>query len=298
MNTSINNDFAFDERMGLAPNPNGKTSTSKAEKYDWRNPGNPCVFREIDKSELKIDPEYQREATSLSKINKIAREFSWASFCALSVAERPDGSLWVWDGGHRLRAAWKRTDVTKVPCMVTSVENIKEEAKSFYEKNTSISNVSAYHRLKALNIAEDKIATDTMTILDCYGYEPSQDTKRKRGVSAVGTLMTMVADDFDLADKVFGLCAEICGFEDQPSRTMMSPIYWLAKRSDKVGASIVDDGVYRSVLIKAGKKVIEELINRETLLQGKGGDKVKAKAILDLLNKGKRIKLLLPSHES
>jgi len=84
---------------------------------DWAILDDRGVFMELDKSILSVDPSYQR-STAIHIAKTIKRRFCWAAFGVLMVARRPDGSFFVYDGGHRLLAANMIDEINTVPCMV------------------------------------------------------------------------------------------------------------------------------------------------------------------------------------
>lgn len=108
----------------FAPNPNGKGSQEKVEKYRWAKSSSPGEMMHLSKDELNLDDQYQRERVSEEAVVKIARNFDWALFGVLKVARRTDGTLWVFDGGHRLRACFYRSDIKTIPCIVFSMDDI------------------------------------------------------------------------------------------------------------------------------------------------------------------------------
>lgn len=164
---------------------------SKKDRYGWNDdPGNFGQFRVIDKNELRIPTSsYQRAAASHSaerKVRKIASEFSWVAFQVLTVAER-DNELYVMDGGHRLRAALRRSDVTVVPCLVFRSEDEREEAKSYNAVNSERKPMSAVDRHRAQLVAEDQIAQKVQRYVDESGRIVSQSA----GPNTVGCINDM-----------------------------------------------------------------------------------------------------------
>jgi hypothetical protein len=101
------------------------------------------TFKKIHKSALNIDQRYQREKTAL--VSKIVKEgWSWPRCGAINVSHREDGTLWVFDGGNRLRAANQLEQVTMVPCMVYDSDGFQEEAGTFTDVNSARVRVSGH----------------------------------------------------------------------------------------------------------------------------------------------------------
>jgi hypothetical protein len=93
-------------------------------KYAWAKTDEPGKLAYINKNILNVDSSYQRTLRDNTRLF-IARNFSWAAFGVLSVANRSDGSLYVFDGQHRLAAAMERPSITQVPCVVFNVADIE-----------------------------------------------------------------------------------------------------------------------------------------------------------------------------
>ena len=108
---------------------------SKKDRYGWSNPGQQGKQILIDKFDLEIPVEYQRDLSE-QKVVELTKLFMWAAFGVLTIVER-DGRFLVADGQHRLYAVLRRSDVTFVPCIVFKVNSIEEEAKIFLAINTS-----------------------------------------------------------------------------------------------------------------------------------------------------------------
>lgn len=86
-------------------------------RYGWL-PLNqpPGEQRQLPVDQLLIDDAYQR-GENTAEIRNISRDFNWAAFGSISVAEDPDGKLYVIDGQQRTAAARKR-GIPDVPAMV------------------------------------------------------------------------------------------------------------------------------------------------------------------------------------
>jgi|SRR5215472_6330538 len=89
-------------------------------------------FRWISKTKLVVPTEdYQRDQSDSKLAVEVAAGWNWIAFGALTVSERPDGTLVVMEGGTRLVAARKRKDVDLLPCMVHRPGSPQKEAEGF-----------------------------------------------------------------------------------------------------------------------------------------------------------------------
>jgi hypothetical protein len=268
---------------------NLENQVPKREKFSWSNPCEPGTFLLARKEDLNIDGTYQREQVSESKVREIAKDWDWKLYGVLSVILRPDGSLWVYDGGHRCRAAFLRDDITELPCMVFEVEDKTDEARAFLGTNMLKTFVSAYHKHRASVITREPVALAAQAILDKYGYVTSA-TATKNGFAAISKLQTIVKEDADTAEKVFAACVDIAGPHQDPiSGEVIGAIFRCQKKLEGK-ADILKNG-HLDKLKKETIPGIEAAIRREKHIVGRGGSVIAAKAILDLLNKGKQRRL-------
>lgn len=256
----------------------------KRDRYNWKDVNNPGVFMLIEKQRLIIDRRYQRGSVSEKKILDIARDWDWTIFGALSVVKRYDGYFYIYDGGHRWRASQKRDDVELLPCMVFEMSSVKEEAEAFIKTNTMKANVSAYHMYKAGVEANDPLSIKTKELLDNYGYNAAKDAG-KRSLAAISTLKKMVKKDYIIADKVFALCVKMSDAHDEHiSSSVMRAIFYTARFGDQD----IFSQVWYDKMLSIGIKGIESAFTREKHIFGKGGERIEAMALCNLLNKNKR----------
>lgn len=164
----------------------------KVERYDWTTGGSVGSFAWIKKTDLNIDGRYQRDQVGEGKVRDIASRWDWLLIGTLSVIEREDGTYWVFDGGHRTRAAFYRDDVELLPCMVHKIASVNEEAKAFVARNTMVSNVSAFDRFHAAVCADEPVAQATNNILQELGLVPIKGgVQVGRYISCIGALQNV-----------------------------------------------------------------------------------------------------------
>lgn len=277
------------ENKSLAPNFGSSTSFSlKRNKFSWAEPCNPGRFEMIAKKDLNIDGLYQRHEVSKSKVMEIAREWDWKLFGTLSVVKRSDGTFWIYDGGHRCRASFLRDDILELPCLVFDVDDTKTEAKAFLGTNVMKSAVSAYHKHKAAVVIQEPLALIVQKIVEKHGYYIAEANGCHAFV-AIHTLHKIAKEDASLADRVFGACAAIAQDGETFSGEMLGAIFYCQKRLSG-GIDILSNG-YLERLVRETVPGIEAAMRREKHIVGKGGFTVTSKAVLDILNKGKRTRI-------
>lgn len=261
----------------------------KREKFSWAQPSDPGVFLMVKKQDLNIDGAYQRDAVSETKVREIASGWDWRLFGTLSVILRPDQTLWVYDGGHRCRASFLRDDITELPCMVFEADSIIDEAKAFLGTNMLKTFVSAYHKHKAGVLSGEPLSQATQAIIEKHGYTTGS-TNRKTDFAAINTLRQLVQENAELADRAFGACAEIASKhgDEIPGEVLKALFRCQSKLGDRVN---IFAGELFEKLCRESMPGIDSAIRREKAIVGKGGAVVGAKAVLDLLNKGKHRKI-------
>lgn len=288
-------DILDKRNRSVAPYPTQNASVEagvlKREKFSWANPGPAGTFMMIAKEELHVDDTYQREEVSRQKVLTIARDFDWKLFGVVSVVMRENGSLWIYDGGHRTRATFYRDDITEIPCMVFDSTGVQSEAKAFIGKAKLKSNVSAYHTYRASVVAGEPVALQTNAILEKHGYRPSNDSDTRFGLNAIGTLQSMVKQSPERADKIFELCVDIGEDGEQPKAEVMRGLFELHKKLD--GKVNILNGEIRKKLKIAGIEQLRQKIKNEKYISGIGGARIEAKAILDYINKGRKKKIIM-----
>lgn len=279
-----------EDKSTISPFGGTRGPLPKRTSFSWTSPSTKGNFLLIPKGDLNIDGSYQRDAVGDQKIRDIARKWDWKLFGALSVIKREDGSYWVYDGGHRTRASFYRDDVKTLPCMVFSCEKIEEEAKAFVGANTMQSAVSAYSKYRASLRANEPLAISMQAIFEKHGYAPSQNAKGDHSFNAIGTMLKIVRVDVEMAERAFAVCAAIDEDGSEKIKGDALEGIWLCARKLKDQEDILI-GKHFKKLKAAGLAGINALISRETHIIGRGGASTAAKAILDLLNKGKRNRL-------
>lgn len=128
-------------------------------------------FRFIPKTQLRIDPIYQRGLVSSQKLAKMRREFSWTLFGTLLVAERDDNTLYVVDGQQRLAAVMGIPGIDEVPCEVFSSSGSRQEAIIFKDRDSERTRISPRDQFRARVAGEEPLALELMQFIESRGYQ-------------------------------------------------------------------------------------------------------------------------------
>lgn len=254
-------------------------------KFDESNEiDQPGKFMLLSKFEIRVDHTYQRPEKSRYAINEIAKEFSWKSFGTLAVADR-NGRFYVFDGQHRLKAALRLPTITKVPCMVFTVEGMHEEAKGFCRMNITRSPVRSIDHFRASLAAGDSEAIELDILLKDLGIKLVPYVKQYSEMQCIGMIRQHFATDPIRTERSLRACLRLTRSGDEPLfESLVSGMFYLdgCISSDQ---GVNDPRFLRKLDSLGGQKVLES-INRAKAYYVRGGAKVFAQGILDAVNHG------------
>ena len=168
---------------------------------------------------------------------------------------------------------------------IDTKENLKNEAKSFININTTKSNVSSYDLHRAGVVAENKLDLAAKALLEKIGYSVKKDGSSKYGIAAIGTIKSIIKRNSEIADKTMHVLSQIAKGEPIPA-TVIKGFFYLSERGINFEEKLI-----ANKLKKADMAILSAVIQRECAIMGKGGERVCAKAILDFINKGRRKKI-------
>lgn len=262
---------------------------SKVEIYGWKIVDRPGRFMRIDKASLNIDHDYQRDSVRENRVLKVASEWSWVRLGTLSVAERPDGTFWVFDGQHRKLAADKRSDISLLPCMVFKTVGSDEEAKHFLGVNCSRSSVTWLDKFKALVAQNDPVALLVRDLVESTGHVV-QKALAKKSVRCVGILMRAMAANEDAARAAWKVAVSTSGGDVIIDRVYQG-IWTCECHLRRRGLGSLLDSEYRPFVQRLSPRLICQSIAETVAFLGKGGPKVYGEAVLRILNRGRRNKI-------
>jgi hypothetical protein len=254
----------------------------KREKFDWTTGGDRGDFAWVDKHQLNIDGRYQRDKQSEEKVLRIARDWDWLILGALSVILREDGTLWVFDGGHRTRASFYRDDVQELPCMVHSMDSLSDEAKAFVARNSMVTNVGTVDRFKAASCAGEPTAMKAQAMMDSLGLKLCKGGGVPNGLACIGLLQQCIAKDEYMARECLMFCQKLSNSDGtQIVGRIMVALFELQMHFKDL--DIIKS--YGEKLLRLGTKGIELKMNQYSVaLNGRGGKTTNARCLMELCN--------------
>jgi len=176
---NVNNfDFNFEEAVIKA---------SKKERNFTPTPSNGAtVFKQLPVGVIGIDVVNYQRPISQANLNKMrAHGFRDDYAGTILVAERPDGTFWAVDGGHRLTFA-KECGKLFINCQVKKYEFISDEAIDFAILNKGYKPVGPAERFRADLLTGDPIAIGVESVVNELGYHLDCYKRHKPGGSLNG----------------------------------------------------------------------------------------------------------------
>jgi len=263
------------------------TGISKIDRYGWKLRDTQGQFCLVNKLELQISSEYQRDANE-NKIRALASNWSWIACGAILVGIR-DGSLFVIDGQHRVMAARRRHDIKDLPCLVFQTADVQQEATGFLNANTMRKPITSVDKFKALAVTNDSVALAAQSLIASSGREISMSAGANT-VRCISVIQWWIRNDKETIERVWPLIVEICEghvFNEK----LVDGLCYLESRMP-VGQSICDRE-FRGRFTKAGYSRLLEGANRGASFFARGGAKSWALGMVEETNKKCRNKIEL-----
>jgi hypothetical protein len=264
---------------------------SKVDKFGWRMKDAPGRFSMLKKNILKVNEAYQRGLDN-DRANGIAQSFMWAAFGTLSVIHR-DGQFWVFDGMHRLAGAMKRSDVNTVPCMIYEAATLSAEAEAFVVSNNARRLVGVATRHKAGLLYDEPLALAVNELLQQHNLHVGE-SGAAGSVQCIAAMRRLMLSKRELLLRVFPLVVQLCEGRRLHERLLTALVYIEEHALD--GASIMEQPFHARVLSRGYEPLLQGA-NKHALIAGKGGPKTWAAGVVEVLNKGARLRLRMKTSQ-
>lgn len=268
---------------------NQSKTLTKVDRYGWTIKDQPGFMKEINKSLLNVDMQYQRHANK-SKVLTISSEWSWIA-CGVVVVAFRDGKYWVMDGQHRVMAAKQRADINNLPCIVFESSGVEQEARGFLDVNTGRKAMSSIDKFKASIAAGNETANFVKELTDQLGIQFKHTTTNAREMKSVGWCMKRALENKKAFSDVLHLAAEIC--HDQPiQERLLDGIFYIHTN----GLPVTNHNI-RKHFIRVGANRLTESAIKASAYYSRGGAKVWADGMLQAINKGLHNRLSISTSE-
>lgn len=281
----------YDSSLEVAPTPNRKAA-DKVSKFKWRPLGELGKFMWLDKKILQVDRSYQRDDEYKKKIIGIAADWKWESCGAISVMRRDDGSFVVVDGQNRTLAAWRRSDITELPCMVFQSRGITHEASSFIEINTNRKPVSAYSKFRAKMIAGDQSANEIISVLEENLLTLKPDGQAPGTITCIAACERVYAQSPSRFKTVIRLASGLAAAEQAGIPAIL--LGGLAVLDRKIQGGLQNQRFVER-LVQVGALGLVAGARKMSYRVGKGGEAVWAEGMLEVVNRKRGAKFSMES---
>lgn len=245
------------------------------------------ILMRVSKHNIKIPHEYQRPHKT-SKINEIAKNWSWIAFGVLIIAAREDRGLYVIDGQHRLMAGLRRSDITELPCIIFEVESVSKEASGFIQVNTNRKPLDSFSRYKASIESGDTNYVDLHNVLNKYNVIDGPTSRNRNTIACLSTCIRIIKTyDVDSFTHTFDLAYNCSKINEPITSLLLEGLHYLLEnlKSDIVA--------FKKRVIQVGNTSLSEGARRAALYNGNGGYKVWANGMLEVINKALRNKFYI-----
>lgn len=234
-----------------------------------------------------IDQRYQRGMVSEAKILNMVRHFDWAAFRTILVGQRSDdGDYWVVDGQQRLHAA-ARCGFKKVPCSVFRSNGWRHEAEVYNLVNAPehITHLKPWEVFKAVVAYKGEPHYSIHLYLKSLGLKVGGSS----GAKAVGIIAfpSRVIDCWkqneDACQRALRLQYSLFGKDYPMNVNIHKGLHYLLRSGHPV-----DNAFFSKRLQEGGRSNIIGHISNQRGLSGEAHDRVCAKGIIRILNRGMR----------
>ena len=270
-----------------------RSGVSKVDFHGWRISDKKGEFAYVSKYLLNVDTSHYQRTAAVGRILTLAQHWSWIACGVLIVVRRRDGTLWVVDGQHRKLAADKRADIKDLPCLIFTGVALDKEAEGFLKVNTVRGPMQSHDAFRAMLVAKRPVAVAVNEIIEESGYTVSGNGTG-RNVGCASVLMYEYERDRETFRSIWLLCVELS--DGQPIRR--EPLEGLCYIENALKRSGTDHSLLHAhnivSLRRAGMDGIKEAIAKARAFYAKGGAKVYAEGIVQLMNH-KRTSRRIPS---
>lgn len=236
-------------------------------------------------AKIRVDDAYQRQLKK-SRVAQILRDFTWAHFQPVMLAEHEDGTFTVFDGQHRVEAARQHPNVKDVPAAIVAFDESYQEAGAFLGVNVNRSAITTVDRYYAGLEAGDTEMMAVCAVLEEAGCEVVEAGKyvpapnKTAAVSAVSRAIRLYGD-WAVAEALRTLRQAW----PKDARALNGSLIIALARLYKNNRKIIDRGRMAEKLVSKNRAILTA--DADALRKIGGGDAVMnlSKALVEIYNR-------------
>lgn len=279
------------EATPMMRNETTNIGITKVLQFNWSMKDQPGRLCWINKDDLKVDHAYQRNAQN-HRVLSIAQNWSWLSCGVIIVAVRREKNkmqCYVVDGQHRVLAALKRSDIEALPCLAFAVNDVSVEAAGFIDANAGRRMPTSREKWRAQILRGDDATVFCNMLVEQSGRLVSNFASAGT-VRCLTSMLRAAAYDREKLERIWPLVVEVCEGQILHER-IFDGMFYIETRLPK-GQSMTDRR-WRDRVKDVGYEALLEGAQRAATFFTKGGPKVWATGMLEVINKGRRTVLAL-----
>lgn len=243
-------------------------------------------FKWISLKKIVIDLEYQRTQINVRVVNKIASDFSWTDFGAVTVMLRDDGTYGVVDGQHRVRAAVKR-GMKAVPCMVTPSLGTPDEAYHLQRINSDRTNLHPVDKYRAMVHSQNPVFIAIHKMLAYLNRTISKSSNGAGSVAFPQIIISTFKASPRCCEKALYLQTRIISNSPHPMSSDIHKGLFYILRHLPVGSLPAFEQTAEKAFAKCGgRNSVISSIRERAMSTTKRHDRACAYGILAIVNKG------------
>lgn len=243
-------------------------------------------FEWINKKDLLVDDSYQREEINKTRVDRIRRKFWWPALGVLLVAEIVKGGkkfYYVYEGQHRKLSADEMPEIELLPCFVTRLDAVEDQALAFVITNGDRGPVKFYDKFRAMLRYEDATAIAVKNMVEATSYRLVKSGGAKWSCGCAKAVYEAYEKDKECCQHAWDACVEVC--DGKPvMNNLFRGIFYAQTHMKRAESGWIDDPHWLKKLKKNGLEGIMAEIQALGAGLGKTGNKVCSCAVVRLLN--------------
>jgi hypothetical protein len=268
-----------------------RTEELSREAYGWSEPGAKGEFKWVHRDLLHLDGRYQRSCGGKEKMARIARFFNWMVCGVLLCVRRLDGKIWVYDGGTRLGASYRRDDTEYLPCLIFDEHDMTKEAVAFLGVNEMHTNVNSYDKQTASVFAKEDVGLKIDELLKKANLVATKKGNGPRQVCCLGILRRCMMSNEAVTVRTVMLLSTLCN-DHGLSGDVLRGLFTLQRHFENAENPVDVIGKYGHKLLDHSMQEMAVRIKQYKVETGCTGNRGEAQGLLRLINKGLRYRLV------